>query len=252
VKRFNKNALTLLLSVITLSYKRAIVNPGEMVGIIAGQSIGEVSTQMTLNTFHFAGVATKSNVTRGVPRMQELLSLTPEPKNPSLTVYLKPEDQKSKEKATSIMHMITHTCLEDVVESIEICFDPDDLNTLIEDDKETIEQYRKFENLVNECGGTVDVGTTRQASKWVIRMVMDPETMFEKNITMDDINFTLKHSYENLISCVFSDYNSDKLVFRIRMQEVIKNSQTSKMKNSLDQSDQIYILQLEFLVQSNI
>ena len=243
VKRFNKNALTLLLSVITLSYKRAIVNPGEMVGIIAGQSIGEVSTQMTLNTFHFAGVATKSNVTRGVPRMQELLSLTPEPKNPSLTVFLKPEDQKSKEKATSIMHMITHTCLEDIVESIEICFDPDDLNTLIEEDKETIEQYQKFEELVNECGGMVDAGTAKQASKWVIRMVMDPETMFEKNITMDDINFTLKHSYDNLISCVFSDYNSDKLVFRIRMQEVIKNSQSSKMKNSLDQSDQIYILQ---------
>jgi hypothetical protein len=50
VKRFNKNALTLLLSKIVLDYKRAIINPGEMVGMIAGQSIGEVSTQMTLNS----------------------------------------------------------------------------------------------------------------------------------------------------------------------------------------------------------
>ena len=46
-----------------------------MVGMIAAQSIGEPTTQMTLNTFHFAGVASKSNVTRGVPSIEEILSL---------------------------------------------------------------------------------------------------------------------------------------------------------------------------------
>ena len=48
VKRFNKAALTLLLDTITMDYKRSIVAPGEMVGMIAGQSIGEVSTQMSV------------------------------------------------------------------------------------------------------------------------------------------------------------------------------------------------------------
>jgi len=57
---------------IILSFKQAIIAPGEMVGIIAAQSIGEPTTQMTLNTFHFAGVASKSNVTRGVPRIEEI------------------------------------------------------------------------------------------------------------------------------------------------------------------------------------
>ena len=47
-----------------------------MVGILAAQSIGEPTTQMTLNTFHLAGVASKSNVTRGVPRVEEILSLS--------------------------------------------------------------------------------------------------------------------------------------------------------------------------------
>ena len=65
-----------------LKYKQAIVHPGEMVGIIAGQSIGEPTTQLTLNTFHLAGVASKSNVTRGVPRIEEILRLTKNPKNP--------------------------------------------------------------------------------------------------------------------------------------------------------------------------
>ena len=55
---------------------------------------------------------------------------------------------------------------------------------------------------------------------------MDPEVMLEKNITMDDINFTLKNSYDSQITCVFSDFNSDKLVFRIRMNEVIKTCST--------------------------
>jgi DNA-directed RNA polymerase II subunit RPB1 len=247
VKRFNKAALTLLLDTITLDYKRAIVTPGEMVGMIAGQSIGEVSTQMTLNTFHFAGVASKSNVTRGVPRIEEILSLSSEIKNPSLSIYLKKDDETQKDKARSIMYMLEHTQLEEIVKSVEICFDPDDLNTLINDDKDTIEQYRYFEKMVDECNEVSLSNDENEKSKWVIRMIMDPEVMLEKNITMDDVNFTLNNCYENQISCVYSDYNADKLVFRIRMNEVIKNSssrggQKKTKVNPLDQSDQIYIL----------
>jgi DNA-directed RNA polymerase II subunit RPB1 len=89
IKRFNKKALTVLLETITLMYKRALVAPGEMVGMIAAQSIGEPTTQLTLNTFHSAGVASKSNVTRGVPRIEEILSLSENPKKPSLTIYMK-------------------------------------------------------------------------------------------------------------------------------------------------------------------
>jgi DNA-directed RNA polymerase subunit A" len=66
----------------------------------------------TLNTFHFAGVASKSNVTRGVPRIEELLSLSASLKNPSLTVFLKPEDETDREKASTIQYMLEHTRLE--------------------------------------------------------------------------------------------------------------------------------------------
>ena len=247
VKRFNRAALTLLLDTITLDYKRAIVAPGEMVGMIAGQSIGEVSTQMTLNTFHFAGVASKSNVTRGVPRIEEILSLSSDIKNPSLSIYLKPEDERQKDKAHTIMYMLEHTRLEDVVKSIEVCFDPDDLNTLINEDKDTIEQYRVFENMVTECSEGSLQTDENEKSKWIIRMVMDPEVMLEKNITMDDVNFTLKNCFDEQIQCVYSDFNSDKLIFRIRMNEVLKSGggrggQKKAKVNPLDQSDQIYLL----------
>lgn len=245
VKRFNKAALTLLLDTITMDYKRAIVAPGEMVGMIAGQSIGEVSTQMTLNTFHFAGVASKSNVTRGVPRIEEILSLSSDIKNPSLSIYLNHEDERSKEKAQTIMYMLEHTKLEEIVKGVQVCFDPDDLNSLITEDKDTIEQYRAFENMVEECNETSLQNDENEKSKWVIRMEMDPEVMLEKNITMDDVNFTLKSCYDDQISCVYSDFNADKLIFRIRMNEVLKNGGGKGQKtkvNPLDQSDQIYIL----------
>ena len=199
------------------------------------------------DTFHFAGVASKSNVTRGVPRIEEILSLSSSPKNPSLTVYLHPDDETDKDKAHTIMYMLEHTKLEEIVKSIEICFDPDELNTLIQDDKEIIEQFRVFENMVDECAEMTLNTDENERSKWIIRMEMNAEIMLEKNITMDDVNFTLNNSYENQINCVYSDYNSDRLIFRIRMNEVMKSGSSrggqKKVKvNPLDQSDQIYLL----------
>jgi len=200
----------------------------------------------TLNTFHFAGVASKSNVTRGVPRIEEILSLSSDIKNPSLSIYLNHEDERSKEKAQTIMYMLEHTKLEEIVKCVQVCFDPDDLNSLIAEDKDTIEQYRAFENMVEECNETSLQTDENEKSKWVLRMEMDPEVMLEKNITMDDVNFTLKSCYDDQVSCVYSDFNADKLIFRIRMNEVIKNGagkgQNKSKVNPLDQSDQIYIL----------
>ena len=247
VKKYNHKSLLLLLDTIVLNYKKAIVTPGEMVGMIAGQSIGEVSTQMTLNTFHFAGVASKSNVTRGVPRIEEILSLSSQIKNPSLSVYLKPEDERHKDKARTIMYMLEHTKLQEIVKSTEICFDPDDLNTFISEDKDCIEQYKAFESLVDECNNVSLESDETEKSKWIVRMIMDPETMLEKNITMDDVNFTLKSCYEDQINCIYSDFNSDKLIFRIRMNDILKSGnnrggQKKTKVNPLDQSDQIYIL----------
>jgi len=199
----------------------------------------------TLNTFHFAGVASKSNVTRGVPRIEEILSLSSDIKNPSLSIYLKPEDETQKDKAQTTMYMLEHTRLVEIVKSIEVCFDPDELNSLITIDKDAISQYMEFEKMVAECAEMSLSNDTNEKSKWIIRMEMDPEVMLEKNITMDDINFTLKNCYDDQISCVYSDFNSDKLIFRVRMNEILSGSGKGQKKtkvNPLDQSDQIYIL----------
>jgi DNA-directed RNA polymerase II subunit RPB1 len=276
VKRFNKKALTVLLETITLMYKRAIVAPGEMVGMIAAQSIGEPTTQLTLNTFHSAGVASKSNVTRGVPRIEEILSLSENTKNPSLTIYMKPDEETDKEIVRDKIPTIELTILKEIVDSIEICFDPDDMNTLIEHDKAVMSQYFEFEKMVDECmssaqesvgavagaisgeSNTPVVASTAAAaasaaahseaplpnekSKWVIRMKMDRESMLDRKISMDDVHFALKNMYDSEVTCMYADYNSDNLVFRIRLNNVITNSKKKNNSLSLDQSDQIYIL----------
>lgn len=77
--------------ILTSKYLRSLVQPGEAVGIIAGQSIGEPSTQMTLNTFHLAGHSTR-NVTLGIPRLREILMTASEHiSTPSMTLVLNKE-----------------------------------------------------------------------------------------------------------------------------------------------------------------
>ncbi len=243
-KRFNQRALTLLLETIVLNYKKCLVHPGEMVGVIAGQSIGEPTTQLTLNTFHSAGVASKSNVTRGVPRIEEILRLTKNPDKPSATVFLKPIDQHDRDKATNYCTMIAYTKLQDVVKSIEICFDPIDGSSKILTDQNLIDQYYEFEKLVADCNvGEQGHAPAEAKSKWVIRLEIDPEELLEKNITMDDIHFAISSSHGNDVNCVFSDMNSGNLVFRIRLNASIFNKGKKKgQAESLDQSDEIYLL----------
>ena len=234
-----KNSIELLMGYIETAYKKAIIAPGEMVGMIAAQSIGEPTTQLTLNTFHFAGVASKSNVTRGVPRIEEILSLSENPKAPSCTIYFPSNVENDQTTVKNYITKIEYTKLRDLVDTIEICFDPDDFNTLIKEDEQIFAQYREFENMLDECGA--DPINKREKSKWIIRIALNIENMLDKNITMDDIHFAINNSYKHEISCLYTDYNDDQLIFRIRLNNVIQNKKKQSV-NSLDQSDEIYLL----------
>jgi len=197
------------------------------------------------DTFHLAGVASKSNVTRGVPRIEELLRLTKNPKNPSLTIHLKQLDETEKDRAIAYANMIEYTKLIDVVKSIKILFDPNDNTSFIEEDRLLIKQFYEFEKILKECAGypQEDPDAPSKKSKWVIRMEMDPEVLLDKNITMDDIHYAIKNSsYGENIDCVFSDFNSDKLVFRIRLTNDDSKKKKVNVANTLDQSDEIYML----------
>jgi len=237
-KRFHRKGLELLLDTVFMKYKQSIVHPGEMVGVVAGQSIGEPTTQLTLNTFHLAGVASKSNVTRGVPRIEEILRLTDNPKKPAMTIHLKSADEADKDRATVYANMLEHTVLRDVVKSVQICFDPLERSTFIESDKKWMETFYAFEDLMKECNEDEDEETAK--SKWVVRMELDAEALLERNITMDDVHFAIKNVHSD-IQCIYSDYNDEELVFRIRTNADMFKKKKGALQ-SLDQSDEIYLL----------
>ena len=234
IKHFTQSTLTLLLEQIVLQYKRAIINPGETVGIISAQSIGEPTTQMTLNTFHFAGVASKSNVTRGVPRIEEILSLTQYPRKPSVTVYLTPIEEQDKSMVILYKSMIVNTKLQDIVEKVDICYDPS--NTVNEYDRGFIRDTQDIQDLMEDCGTRT---TKSDPSPWVIRVKLNQEEMLNKKITMDDVNFAIKvNSYFGTMECMYSDYNAEQLVFRI----TVDMKKVMESKSAFMESDSIYKL----------
>ncbi len=100
-------------------YKRALMEPGEAVGIVAAQSIGEPGTQMTLRTFHYAGVK-EQNVTLGLPRLIEIVDARRIPSTPVMTIYLGPEYRKSREAAVKVARDIIYTTLENLAEAVYI------------------------------------------------------------------------------------------------------------------------------------
>ncbi len=118
-------------------YKKALVEPGEAVGIVAAQSIGEPGTQMTLRTFHYAGVR-EQNVTLGLPRLIEIVDARREPSTPIMTIYLDEEHRKSREKATEVARRILHTRVEDISEAAYI--NPETEGIIVKLDKRRMDE----------------------------------------------------------------------------------------------------------------
>jgi DNA-directed RNA polymerase beta' subunit len=215
---FTELAFDTLCQVLVTKNWQAWAQPGEYVGIIAAQSIGEPSTQMTLNTFHLAGVASKSNVTRGVPRLKELLKVTQNPKAVSLTIPLRPEYSHSNEKAREVAQELELTLLRDMTIKTAIYYDPSDDRSVLQEDRDLIAFYKLFETAsTTQSGPSADAGEQTTWSKWILRLELNREKMFDRNITMDDIMIVLRKRFDKEINMIFSDFNSQKLVMRIRI-----------------------------------
>ena len=113
-ERFTVPAFDWLLAEIKSKFEASRVSSGECVGAIAAQSLGEPATQMTLNTFHFAGISAK-NVTLGVPRFKEIINVNKNIKTPSLKIYLDQDCQQDGTKVSKLGMAIEHTTLAHVV-----------------------------------------------------------------------------------------------------------------------------------------
>ena len=214
-ERFTEEAFNTLTELIVVAHMKSWVQPGEQVGIVAAQSIGEPSTQLTLNTFHTAGVATKNNVTTGIPRLREILKVTKNPKASSLTIPMKAEfnetDERGREKAREIKQDLELTLLRHITNKVAIYWDPSDMNSVIEEDREMLQFYREMEL------APVPDPTKDNPNPWLLRFELNREEMYNKNITMADVVFVIKSIYDS-VKLVYSDYNAQSLIMRIRVE----------------------------------
>ena len=208
--KVNRIAFLHIVNAIKARYNNSLADGGEMVGPLAAQSLGEKSTQMTLNTFHLAGVGEKSAVTTGVQRLIELLGNTRKAKNNDITVYLDEKHRYTQDMADTIRNNIELTTIGDVLESTAIYLEPNnEYEQVLDEDREFLEIYRVFSELDQQALHIPN-------NPWVIRLEFDRRKIIDKKITMEDINLVLKDNYPNA-SLMFMDDNSSKLVFRLRI-----------------------------------
>ena len=181
------------------------------------------------DTFHQAGVASKSAVTRGVPRLRELLKVTQNPKATSLTIYLKPEHRANKDKAREVVQDLELTLLRNITEKVAIYWDEKDDFTVVEEDKELLDFYRLFERSL-----MVDEHLDEDSlSKWMLRLELNREEMFNRNISIQEVVSVIKAQFGTDVNVIYSDYNSQNLVMRIRL--VDNGKKTKETAEQLDE-----------------
>ena len=162
------------------------------------------------DTFHLSGVAEKSTVTQGVPRLTELLGNTKNPKNSSCEVYLDEEHRFNLEMSEKVAHNIELTTIGDVLESSAIYLEPNnEYNSVLPEDREFLEIYRIFSEMDPQSSQI-------PSNPWLIRLEFDRRKIIDKKITMEDISLILKNNYPQA-SLMFMDDNASKLVFRMRL-----------------------------------
>jgi len=229
--RLNKEALKYILGELEDRFLKAAVAPGEMVGVLAAQSIGEPATQMTLNTFHFAGVSSK-NVTLGVPRLKEILNVAANIKTPSMLVR-QANANATQVDAKGLRSTIELTTLRSLTQAVELYYDPDIQSTRVEDDQDMVESYF----ILPEEDEVIE-----SQSKWLLRIILDRKKLLDKDITIGEVAGKIKEEFKPNLAVIFSDENADEQVMRVRF---IWDQNLTKDDEDEDERDERWMRKLE-------
>ena len=172
-------------------YEQRQVDPYEAVGIIAAQSIGEPGTQMTLRTFHYAGVA-EMNVTLGLPRLIEIVDARRDPSTPMMTVYLNNKLKYSEEAAKEVAKKIESTQIKDVADvatsitdmAVVIRPHPDEMERRGIKKEDIVEKIAvlKVKNVVEVIGDNVQVKLVNPSYKNLNRIAYEIPNIILKGI----------------------------------------------------------------------
>lgn len=185
--KLNDKAFEYLLKEIRTKYQQSLITPGEIIGAIAAQSCGEPATQMTLNTFHNAGISSK-NVTLGVPRLLELLNVSRNQRNASVAVCLTREYQQ-RQKAQEAQQYIEYCTLANITTTVQIIYDPDPFNTVVAEDVSILEWERQVRNAGEQPNAAQ---STTKPSPFIARLILDTELFNDKRLNMKDVKSAIR------------------------------------------------------------
>ncbi|CAN1226378.1 DNA-directed RNA polymerase II subunit RPB1 [Linum perenne] len=229
--RLSREAFDWVIGEIESRFLQSLVAPGEMIGCVAAQSIGEPATQMTLNTFHYAGVSAK-NVTLGVPRLREIINVAKNIKTPSLSVFLHSDCSQTKERAKNVQCALEYTTLRSVTQATEVWYDPDPTSTIIEEDADFVRSYYEMPD---------EEVAPEKISPWLLRIELNREMMVDKKLNMADIAAKINQEFDDDLTCIFNDDNAEKLILRIR----IMNDEAPKGELDSSAEDDVFLKRIE-------
>jgi len=210
-------------------FEASLVHPGEMIGSLAAQSLGEPATQMTLNTFHYAGVSSK-NVTLGVPRLKEVINVAKTIQTPSMQIFLQDQYRKDPSKIMELTALVEHTTIAHVLDKSEIYYDPDPQRTIIKDDQELVSLYHQLPTYEEQAS---------KLNPWVLRLLLNKGRMGEKQITIDTVYKKLNASFGDQINIVRSYQNSEEQKIRIRFKDIDDDSDETMVQFMKEIEDMI-------------
>ncbi len=179
------------------TYINSMVQPGEPVGVVTAQSIGEPGTQMTLRTFHYAGLM-EFDVTLGLPRLIEIVDARHEPSTPLMRIYLEEKYADDLNKAKEIARSIEYTTIANVVS--EISYTLGERRFIVRLDPEMMEDRGVTRDFVMEAIEKLRIGDVLPGEDENVI-----EVDVSESVLPDDSLFDLK-SYEEIVSKIKKGY----------------------------------------------
>ncbi|WP_054855699.1 DNA-directed RNA polymerase subunit A'' [Vulcanisaeta sp. JCM 16161] len=156
-----REQLARLVKILVDEYYKMLIDPGEAIGIVTAQSVGEPSTQMILRSFHFAGLR-EFSMALGLPRMIELVDARRKPSVPMMTIYLDEEHRNDPNKAQEVAYKIQLTTIENVTKSVEVDYINSQITIEIDEDELkqrglSMEDVRKVVERIKGKGAQVEI-----------------------------------------------------------------------------------------------
>jgi DNA-directed RNA polymerase beta' subunit len=210
------------------TWNNSQIQPGECVGVICAQSIGEKNTQTALNTFHKAGQSEKT-MTEGVPRFQELLNATKNPRMVNHKIFFNAGSTDIKELRSIVGHTITGMTLKDLSKSFTV-----NINKTEEPWYEAIK---------------ILYGDGFASCSHCVTIQLNMKKIFEYTITEKDVADAIQSQYSDLF-CVFSPFGDGRMDIFVDTSDVANKMVDSPIAYVTDDNaNEIY---LEDVVQPNL